>query len=302
MPSTLHEVLVEMFRNQPLLAVDLLTDGLGMRLPRFQHAEVQSNEFTDITPTEYRADVVVTLTFNSKAVFAVVVEAQLRTDERKRWSWPVYLSTLRARSRCPAVLLVICVDTSTASWCAKPIDLGHPGWVLTPLTMGPDQVPLVIDGQAAIRTPELACLSAIAHADHPEQDRVFGAFLEGLTSLDLHRRALYSDFVYQALPVAAQKCLEELLTTRRYEYQSEFVRKYIFQGRAEGHEQGLLEGKAHGEAAALLGVIEARGLSLPEEVRARIVECTDITLLDGWVRRAATASSVDELFDQVQHS
>ncbi|MDT5029502.1 MAG: hypothetical protein QOE61_5928 [Micromonosporaceae bacterium] len=135
MPSTLHEALIEMFRHRPSLAAELLADALGFDLPAYQQAWVEPGGFTDLTPTEYRADAVVLLTVADAPVLAVVVEAQLGRDQNKRWSWPVYLATLRARLRCPAVLLVVCVEASTATWCATPIDLGHPGLVLSPSTM-----------------------------------------------------------------------------------------------------------------------------------------------------------------------
>jgi hypothetical protein len=100
--------------------------------------------------------------------------------------------------------------------------------------------------------------------------------------------------------VAARRYLEALVNTSTYEYQSEFVRRYILQGRAdgraEGAAQGRAEGAAQGEARAVLTVLEARGIQVPEPVRARITACTDLDQLDVWVRRAATASEVDDLF------
>jgi hypothetical protein len=57
------------------------------------------------------------------------------------------------------------------------------------------------------------------------------------------------------------------------------------------------DGEAKGEAAGLLEVLAARGIDVPEEVRARITECTDLDQLRQWIRRAATANRVDELFD-----
>lgn len=62
------------------------------------------------------------------------------------------------------------------------------------------------------------------------------------------------------------------------------MRRYVFQGRAEG------------EASAVLAVLDARGIEISDAVRARVTACTDIDQLDGWVRRAATATSVDDLF------
>jgi hypothetical protein len=69
------------------------------------------------------------------------------------------------------------------------------------------------------------------------------------------------------------------------EYQSALVRRYVGQGRAEG------------EAAAVLTVLDARGIEVPADARARITSCTDLDQLDSWLRRAATANLIDELFD-----
>ncbi len=74
----------------------------------------------------------------------------------------------------------------------------------------------------------------------------------------------------------------------QYEYQSEFVRKYVFQGRDEG--------RAEAKAADVLVVLEARGIEIPDAVRARVAACTDLDQLDAWVRRAVTVASADDLF------
>src|SRR5579872_5763673 len=51
----------------------------------------------------------------------------------------------------------------------------------------------------------------------------------------------------------------------------DFVRKFLAKGRAE----------------SLLDVLEARGLRVSDEARARILACTDATQLDTWLRMAA---------------
>ncbi len=60
--SNLHEVLVELFRQRPTLAPELLTGALGTRLPGYDGARVESAELTDLNSAEYRADNVVVLT------------------------------------------------------------------------------------------------------------------------------------------------------------------------------------------------------------------------------------------------
>ncbi|MPY98310.1 MAG: hypothetical protein GEU97_09985, partial [Actinophytocola sp.] len=88
MLSQLHEVLIELFHHRPALAAELLTTSLGVTVPTYQHARLESCELTDLAPTEYRADTVVVLTDNTGPVFAIIVEIQLGRDSDKRWSWP----------------------------------------------------------------------------------------------------------------------------------------------------------------------------------------------------------------------
>jgi len=114
--------------------------------------------------------------------------------------------------------------------------------------------------------------------------------------LDEERRALYLDVVEAALSEAARKALEML--PENYQFQGPSYRR----GRLEGVEQGRLEGeregRAQGEANALLAILQTKGLLLTEEQRQRIVSCSDVEQLDAWVRRAVTATSVEELFTE----
>lgn len=47
----------------------------------------------------------------------------------KRLTWPVYVTTLRAKLDCSAVLLVVAPDPEVAAWARQPIELGHPGFL-----------------------------------------------------------------------------------------------------------------------------------------------------------------------------
>ncbi|WP_431965157.1 hypothetical protein [Nocardia sp. bgisy134] len=80
------------------------------------------------------------------------------------------------------------------------------------------------------------------------------------------------------------------MTTGTYEYKSEFARRYY----ARGEERG----EARGEARALLTMLRARHIRVPDEAEARIRECTDADLLNSWVERAATAKSLGEVLDR----
>lgn len=61
MPSLLHEVLLELFRNRPALAPELLHEALNVKLPSHTEASIDSESLTQVQPSEYRADLVVRL-------------------------------------------------------------------------------------------------------------------------------------------------------------------------------------------------------------------------------------------------
>jgi hypothetical protein len=288
MPTAAHETLVELFRARPALATELLAGVPGVELPSYENARADPADLPDLLPTEYRADAVVVLTRAEEPVMAVVVEVQLRRDGDKRWSWPVYVATLRARLRCPVELLVVCPDRGVTAWCAAPIRLGSSGSQIVPVVVGPELVPVVTDVAIAGRKPELTVLSALAHGGGAEHRAVLAALLRALGSVEDQRRFLYLELVYAALPEAARRHLEELMSTDTGEELSELAQWFVARGEARG--------EAQGEARAVLAILEARRIDVPADKRARIAECRDLAQLDTWVRRAATADSIDDLF------
>jgi hypothetical protein len=290
-PSHKHETLVELFRSQPTFALELLTRLLGVRMPEFDTVRLASGELNDIAPTEYRADAVVTLERDGVPVLGIVIEVQLRPDRQKRRSWPVYVVNAYARHDCPVVLLVFSPDQVVADWCATRIEVGGPGMALAPLVIGPRRIPAVTDRDTALRSPHLAILSAMAHGGDPDPEPVFGALVAALDTIDQDHADLYNDLVLASLPAVARKRLEEFMTTTGYRYESEFALRYFNKGKAEGE----AEGQARGEAQAVLAILEARGVAVPDEDRARIATCTDLAQLDAWVRRAATAEKIQDL-------
>ncbi|WP_433201144.1 hypothetical protein ACQP00_30030 [Dactylosporangium sp. CS-047395] len=289
-PSHVHEILIEMFRGRPQLAADLLTDSLHMMVPPFEEAQLSPADLTAVAPTEYRADAVVTLDARSGTALAVVIEVQLKVDARKRLSWPVYLTTLHARLHSPVVVLVLCRSRQVADWSAVPIRMG-PGSVVTPMALGPDQIPVVTDLHTARRIPELAVLSAMVHGTVPDPTPIFEALLTALDVIDEYHADLYTDLVFSVLPDTAKDFLEEFMTATSHRYHSEFARRYFDQGEAQGEARG----KAQGEATSLLAILEARGIEIPDEMRSRIAECTDPVQLGTWIRRAATADKIQDL-------
>src|SRR5690349_7291568 len=101
MPSMAHEILVDLFKNRPPLAAEILEEVLGVSLPAYTEARLASTDLTEVQPAEYRADIVVLLLDGGKPIRVIVVEVQLAVDPRKRLSWPAYVTVSRAIHACP---------------------------------------------------------------------------------------------------------------------------------------------------------------------------------------------------------
>jgi hypothetical protein len=141
---------------------------------------------------------------------------------------------------------------------------------------------VVADPKEAIRRPELGVLSALAHGESEKGTTIAAAVLPAIRGLDDNRVRLYYDLVYSSLNQAARRALEGMMG---YEYQTDFARKYVAQGRTE-------------EAArALLTVLRARGIVVPDEVREQILAQQDPERLERWLEKAAVATSVAAVLD-----
>lgn len=86
MPSVTHEALLQLFRNRPELAPELLREALRIELPAYTEARIESADFSQLAPTEYHADLVVLLV-RGAPVLGIVVEVQLAQKARKRFTW-----------------------------------------------------------------------------------------------------------------------------------------------------------------------------------------------------------------------
>ena len=209
--SSLHEVLVELFQARPVLAVELLAESFQYRVPAYESVECAPELYEG---AEFRVDVAVVLRAKqNQPVLGVAVDVQLRPDGDKRWTWPAALGLVGDRLQCAAVLLVVSPSAEVAQWCATPIHLGHPGFTLTPLVLGPDQVPVVTDPDLARRQPERAMLSAIMHGTVSILcgTRSSGRCLSRLTVMTMAPGM--PDLVLTALPTAARARMEALMTT-----------------------------------------------------------------------------------------
>jgi hypothetical protein len=118
---------------------------------------------------------------------------------------------------------------------------------------------------------------ALAHAIDGSSDDDHGLYWDAfLASLDEHVR----------------KELEMLLQRNNWEPHSDWGRGFFDKGKAAGR----TEGQAEGRATSLLMVLEHRGLVVSTALRDRVMACTDLAVLDRWLRRAALGDSLEVIF------
>jgi hypothetical protein len=163
----------------------------------------------------------------------------------------------------------------------------HPGFDLVPLVRGPGTLP---HPGHPLYGPQLTVLNILTGdldlTNHAVRMFVLLAIAEAPAEL----REGYTRIIRAVTPESARAALEELMMTH---LKDDFVDGFLDQGRAEGMAQGM----AKGEAQILLRIMAARGLSIPEHIRALVAACTDTARLEAWADRAATATSMDDIFE-----
>ncbi|WP_328855147.1 hypothetical protein OHB01_07720 [Microbispora hainanensis] len=301
MPSPLHDTLNLLFRHRPQFAVEMLRDHLGVDVPDGLPVQVASNDLNDRPSIDLRPDVVITVGPRHSPLHAIVVEIQQKEEPDKLHALPRYAAALWLQLACPITVLMICPKARTAKWASAPIRTSLPGYTLACQVIGPDQIPAVTDPAEAAAHPELAALSVMAHGEHPP---VIEAFVAALRHLPDEHAPQYYEYAYRLATKAARYVMERVMETTTWPVYSPFARQHYgkglevgrAEGREEGREEGRRRGRAEGEARAVLTVLEARGIAVSDSDRAFISACTDVGLLDEWVRRAATATSAADLF------
>lgn len=279
MPSYLHELILLLFRNRFESAADLLRE-LDVEPPEHDEINADAADLNDVQPAEYRADLVLFLLRQTRKVLGIVVEVQLSCDEDKPYTWPAYIANLRARHRCPVCLLVITVEEAVARWASRVIDLG-PGSQCKPWVVGPSNTPVVTELGEAQQRVELAVLSAIEHGQSKDTHlaaRTVAAAIVASAAIDAERSKLYLDLILISLVSNSHEVIEATMNSLGFEYQSDFARKYVAQGRLE----------------IVLKQLASRFGPLTEAVHAR-VSGADSTLIGTIADRMLTAQTLEEV-------
>src|SRR4051794_12027086 len=210
-PSMVHEGVIALVRDNPSFAASVLRDLLHVDVPRFSAARLTEAALPQLVPVEYHADAVVVfdgvVDDETRPVLGTIFEVQLERQDRKRYTWPLYAVAARARHECPFILIVVTPNPAVARWADQPIELGN--GIFGPCVIGPQGIPKVTDREQAMREPQLAVLSVVAHGggDVDTAVSIGRAVVAALPSLPEEQRVLYSTLIEKALSEAARKAL-----------------------------------------------------------------------------------------------
>jgi hypothetical protein len=284
MPTGEHESPIALAKLDPGLVTWLLAHLFDVEVPDYHHARAQPTEVQVLVPRTYHADgMLLFCDAADRPVLAVVLEVQRGWDAAKGWTWKLYVAQLEAELNISAVLLVYCPNPMIAARYRTMREFEGPSLALRPLIFTPHDVPLVIDVELARSHPALAVFSAICHGADEDVDAAFPALAKALETVGPKRAILYYDIVLAGLPRAPRTRWEDFMTTTSHRYYSERFR--------------AIETKAWTENGhhAVLTVLDARGIKVPDAVREQILACTDLDLLDTWLRRAVTVSTAEDV-------
>ncbi|MEV1167714.1 hypothetical protein [Nonomuraea sp. NPDC049784] len=131
---------------------------------------------------------------------------------------------------------------------------------------------------------------------HGRDRKVVEAFTTALADVTDEHSPDYYEHAYSMSAPEIRRLMEEIMksASTKWPVYSPFAREHFGRGLAEG----TVKGKAEEAARSVLLVLAARGLDVPDDSRARIIACADLAQLETWVTRAATAQSIQDLFNE----
>jgi hypothetical protein len=287
MVSSSHEAMHRIFQEDPKVFARTFR-ALGFAFDDPVTATVMPTDLTEIRPLERRVDTLLKLEDDKGGGILLAVEAQGKKEAKKDGSWTYYLAHLYEKYKLPPVLLVVCQDRRTAIWAASPVRIGPPqctSLIMRPLVLGPHNVPLITDPAEAARDVPLATLSAVTHAKEPGADAILKTLASAMKTLDETTAALFSDLTELGLgDTPAGQTWRKLMA----------IDLSLLHGPTS--QRLRAEGRAEGEARAILRLLDQRGIEVPDDIRERITGCLDLDTLEVWLTRTLTVTSAQELF------
>ncbi|CAM5465728.1 hypothetical protein ACWD5B_15165 [Streptomyces tanashiensis] len=275
------------FRHDPRL-FSRLSDLLGLSLPPPIEISLLPTDLTEASPVERRVDTLLRLDTERDGSLLLAIEAQGKKDPAKPASWAYYTAYLWTKYRLPTALLVVCQDRGTAEWAGRPVASGPPHMptlTVQPIVVGPHNMPVITDPAEARADLALATLSALTHAGDPDIGAILKALSSALRDVPEDVADPIIEFTAQGLGNRPAREVWRNLVAVDLSFYTSYLSEELRD-----------EGRAQGNADAILIVLEQRGLAVSDSVRERVEGCNDPETLRRWLVRAVTVATAEAIF------
>ncbi|KIG12070.1 hypothetical protein DB30_02067 [Enhygromyxa salina] len=299
MPGKLHQGTLELFRDDPWLAFDLLgieRPTSGTPKPRQGEVECEDPEHPDKVVVRY-PDLVLVYDVKGEPGIGIVigVEAQGGYAYIKRWRLPYYQAVLADTYKLPTWMVVVSYNQRMSA-AIREWMVGLPPRVDV-LLLDVDTVPK-LSLERAQQWPTAAALVAAVHGHHGDIEAA-QIGVHACMRLPEKQRKSYIGTILAALSVPERDTLKRELNMEEKEEIWEIERNsgtYML-----GREHGRQEGREHGRREAfvelVLALLEVRGVECDAASEARIRACEEHATLERWGRRAREVTHASALFE-----
>lgn len=280
MASALHRGIVELLRRDPSLAPDLAVRAGRMPPPppgtRFEAHDGRLHAVSFVTaPREIQVDLLLVGRVGDEAVVVAVVEAQLSPDPTKRYRLLEYVAAARRDHEALGVQIVISPDPEVLEKIRNDFE-AEPHFC--PILLGPAEIPMITDVDAALARPALATLSAIFHARSLVGPAIIETVVESWTRFEEPCWQADAALLWAAIPEEVMTNLsipiqlqrfesdawddddDDARAPSRWEQGTGLYQRARRSGLEEGRQEGRQEGRREGLLAALDVQLHARGL------------------------------------------
>ena len=291
MPSVVHELLLEVFRETPALA-EVLRLAQGLKVGAMAPSDPN---LAEVKSVEWHGDAFFVAGDPKQPRRWIILEVQTSVDKDKLRTIPMSLELARERHRrASGDVVLVTAGAKVARWFDRhPFRYEGPlGTRRTLSVVRVDLARLPLRKLLDPKRPYLAVLAVAAHVKGPRAKalRVASKACELAAGRKTALRTEVVDAILQMLDAKLRRQLEEVM--QREGFRTDWLQDAYVKGKAEGEAKG----KAHEARAALLRVIAKRGFSLSPEMQARIDTQDDLHRLERWLEIAVTAASIAEVF------
>jgi hypothetical protein len=283
-PSARHQALLELMKMFPATLLRLVEPDLQIGYP------IQGPLTARVSDCDaYGLWIDARLDFfqagDDDPILAIVVEVQLEKENDLRWRLCPYVGFTSHDARCATDIVVLCGNRRLAKKLARPMLMGARGSNITPLPIGPDQVPVIDNLEDAMADPGMLMLSGWHHAEDSDEMRellvgLVVQVLRWLEPVDKEKAQQCHRLAMAILPTTSMRRFKEMTATALQEFLAN-----------EAYPEWTCEGRAQD----ILDILETREIVVPDDIRAEFLGCQDPKRLTTWLKRAVTAATARDV-------